>query len=139
VIYNEFAGGYQLRADVLWNLEKKYHALPIADRIAWEASQMLPPSDCEGDEVCDLFVSEGEIRYLGLYPTGAHAAEALKNITEALTDQVIQFANDKGGDKYAVEQRTDLKKLLTSLRLAVAKTSAPEKNALVKKLERIRQ
>jgi hypothetical protein len=139
VVYNEFAGGYQLRADVLWNLEKKYHAVPIADRIAWEASQMLPPSDCEGDEVCDLFVSEGEIRYLGLYPTGAHAAEALKNITEALTDQVIQFANDKGGDKYAVEQRTDLKKLLTSLRLAVAKTSAPEKNALVKKLERIRQ
>jgi hypothetical protein len=139
VVYNEFAGGYQLRADVLWNLEKKYHALPIADRIAWEASQMLPPSDCEGDEVCDLFVSEGEIRYLGLYPTGAHAAEALKNITEALTDQVIQFANDKGGDKYAVEQRASLKKLLTSLRLAVTKTTAAEKSEILKKLERIRQ
>lgn len=138
VIYNEFAGGYQLRADVLWNLEKKYHALPIADRIAWEASQMLPPSDCESDEVCDFFLSEGEIRYLGLYPTGAHAAEALKNITEALTDQVITFANEKGGDKYAVEQRVDLKKLLTSLRIAVSKTSA-EKGELVKKLERIRQ
>jgi hypothetical protein len=137
VVYNEFAGGYQLRADVLWNLEKKYHALPIADRIAWEAAQMLPPSDCEGDEVCDLFVSEGEIRYLTMYPSGAHAAEALKNITEAITDQVITFANDKGGDKYAVEQRTDLKKLLASLRLAVAKTSASEKNELMKKLERI--
>jgi Bacterial SH3 domain len=138
VVYNEFAGGYQLRADVLWNLEKKYHTLPIADRIAWEAAQMWPPSDCEGDEVCRFFLSEGEIRYLGLYPTGAHAAEALKNITEALTDQVISFANDKGGDKYAVEQRTDLKKFLTSLRLAVAKTSAPEKNDLLKKLERIK-
>lgn len=137
VDHNEFAGGYQLKADVLWNLEKKYRALPIADRIAWEASQMLPPSDCEGDEVCSLFLSEGEIKYLGLYPTGAHAAEALKNIAEALTDQVIEFANDKGGDKYAVEQRAELKKLLTSLRLAVAKTSAPEKAELVKKLERI--
>ena len=137
VIYNEFAGGYQLRADVLWNLEKKYHTLPIADRIAWEAAQMWPPSDCEGDEVCSFFVSEGAIRYLGLYPSGAHTAEALKNITEDLTDQVITFANEKGGDKYAVEQRADLKKLLTSLRLAVAKTSAPEKNELVKKLERI--
>lgn len=137
VEYNEFAGGYQLRADVLWNLEKKYHTLPIADRIAWEAAQMWPPSDCEGDEVCRLFLSEGEIRYLGLFPSGAHAAEALKNITEALTDQVITFANEKGGDKYAVEQRADLKKLLTSLRLAVAKTSAPEKTELVKKLERI--
>ena len=139
VVNNEFAGGYQLRADVLWNLEKKYHTLPIADRIAWEASQMWPPSDCEGDEVCSFFLSEGEIRYLGLYPAGAHASEALKNITEDLTDEVITFANDKGGDKYAAEQRTELKKLLTSLRLAVSKTSGPEKNELVKKLERIRQ
>jgi len=137
VVNNEFAGGYQLRSDVLWNLEKKHHTLPIAERIAWEASQMLPPSDCEGDAVCDFFLSEGEIKYLGLYPTGAHASEALKNITEALTDEVIIFANDKGGDKYAVEQRTELKKLLTSLRLAVSKTSAPEKTEIVKKLERI--
>ena len=137
VVYNEFAGGYQLRADMLWNLERKYHTLPIADRIAWEAAQMLPPSDCEGDEVCDFFLSEGEIRYLGSYPAGAHAAEALKNLNEALTDQVITFANERGGDKYAAEQRTDLKKLLTSLRLAVLKTSAPEKNEVVKKLERI--
>jgi hypothetical protein len=30
VIQNEFAGGYQLRSDVLWNLERKYHNLPIA-------------------------------------------------------------------------------------------------------------
>jgi len=137
VVNNEFAGGYQLRADVLWNLEKKYHALPIAGRIAWEASQMWPPSDCEGDEVCRLFLSEGEIRYLGLYPTGAHASEALKNVTEALTDEVITFANDNGGDKYAAQQRADLKKLLTSLRLAVSKTSAPGKTNLVKKLDRI--
>ena len=138
MVYNEFAGGYQMRADVLWNLEKKYHTQPIADRIAWEAAQMYPPSDCEGDEVCGFFLSEGAIRYLGLYPAGAHVAEALKNITEDLTDQVITFANEKGGDKYAVEQRADLKKLLASLRVAVAKTSGPEKNELVRKLERIR-
>ena len=137
VVYNEFAGGYQLRSDVLWNLERKYHNLPIADRIAWEASQTFPPSDCEGDEVCHVFLYEGEIRYLSLHPTGTHAAEALKNIAEVLTDEVIKFANDKGGDKYAVEQRTDLKKLLTSLRLAVAKTTAPEKNELVSKLQRL--
>ena len=136
VVYNEFAGGYQLRADVLWNLEKKYHTLPIADRIAWEAAQMWPPSDCEGDEVCRFFLSEGAIKYLSLYPAGTHTAEALKNIADALTDQVITFANDKGGDKYAVEQRTALKKLLTSLRLAVAKTSAPEKAEIIKKLNR---
>lgn len=138
MVYNEFAGGYQLRADVLWNLEKKYHASLIADRIAWEASQTLPPSDCEGDQVCVFFLSEGEIRYLSLFPTGAHAAEALKNITEALVDEVISFANATGGDKYEVEQRTDLRKLLTSLRLAVAKTTAPEKTEVVKKLAQFR-
>ena len=106
---------------MLWNLERKYHTLPIADRIAWEAAQTLPPSDCEGDEACGFFLSEGEIKYLSLYPAGAHAAEALKNVTEALSDEVIEFANEKGGDRYAIEQRTDLKKLLATLRLAVAK------------------
>ena len=137
VVQNEFAGGYQLRSDVLWNLERKYHNLPIADRIAWEAAEMFPPSDCEGDEVCHVFIEEGEIKYLNLYPTGAHVAEALKNIAEVLTDEVIKFANDTGGDKYAVEQRTELKKLLNSLRLAVAKPTAPEKNEVLKKLNQI--
>ena len=137
VVQNEFAGGYQLRADVLWTLERKYHNLPIADRIAWEAAELWPPSDCEGDEVCHVFLYEGEIRYLTIHPTGAHAAEALKNIAEVLTDEVIKFANDKGGDKYAVEQRTELKKLLTSLRLTLAKTTAPEKNEVTKRLNQI--
>lgn len=138
VVYNEFAGGYQVRSDVLWNLERKYHNLPIADRIAWEASQTFPPSDCEGDEVCHMFIEEGEIKYLSLHPTGAHAAEALKNIADVLTDEVIKFANDKGGDKYAIEQRAELKKLLTALRLAMAKTTDPEKKEVSNKLERIK-
>ena len=137
VIQNEFAGGYQLRSDVLWTLERKYHNLPVADRIAWEAAETFPPSDCEGDEVCHAFIEEGEIKYLSLHPTGAHAAEALKNIADVLTDEVIKFANDKGGDKYAVEQRTELKKLLSSLRLALAKTTAPGKNEVTKRLDQI--
>src|ERR1041384_2876655 len=77
---NEFAGGYNLRSEALWNLETKYHSLPIADRIAWEAVENPQPSDCEGDEVCHLFVYEGAIKYLNRHPNGAHAAEALKNL-----------------------------------------------------------
>jgi len=138
VIRNEFGGGYNLRSEMLWNLETKYHSLPIAERIAWEAAENPQPSDCEGDEVCHMFIYEGEIRYLNLYPTGAHAAEALKNLTELLTDEVIKVANDKGGDIYVVEQRTHLRKLLVSLRTAVAKTSAPEKAELLKKLQNFR-
>lgn len=138
VIENEFGGGYNLRTDLLWSLETKYHALPIADRIAWEAAQNPQPSDCESDEVCTFFVlGEGQIMYLNLHPSGAHAVEALQSLAELLTDEVINTANSKGGDKYAVEQRTALKKGLASLRLAVAKTTAPEKAELLKKLNRI--
>ncbi|HSQ24650.1 MAG TPA: SH3 domain-containing protein [Pyrinomonadaceae bacterium] len=137
VIANEFGGGYNLRTELLWNLETRYHTLPIADRIAWEAAQNPQPSDCESDEVCNFFLTEGEIKYLSLHPAGAHAAEAIKDLNGALTDDVINTANGKGGDKYAVEQRTALKKSLAALRLAIAKTSGPEKTELVKKLARI--
>lgn len=138
VIHDEFGGGYALRTELLWNLEARYHTLPIAERIAWEAAENAQPSDCEGDEVCDFFVISGEIKYLSLYPTGAHAAEAVKNLTAALTDDVISAANAKGGDKYVVEQRTTLRQMLVPLRAAAAKISVPEKSALIKKLERVK-
>lgn len=137
VIPNEFAGGYNLRSELLWSLEAKYHNLPIADRIAWAAAENPQPHDCEGDEVCHLFVFEGAVQYLNLHPKGAHAAEAVKNFNELLTDDVIKRANQKGGDQYAVEEQASLRKLLSSLRLALAKTSAAEKTELLKKLERI--
>jgi len=138
VIQDEFAGGYSLRSEVLWNLERKYHAVPIAERIAWEAAQNPQPSDCEGDEVCHFFGAAPTIKYLGLYPNGAHAAEALNNINDVLTDQVISEANAKGGDKYVIQARTDLTKELASLRLALAKVSAPEKSGLLEKLKKLK-
>ena len=137
VIRNEFGGGYNLRADLVWQLEKKYQSLPIADRIAWEAAQMLPPSDCEGDEVCDFFLYDGEIKYLNLHPTGSHVLEALQHLTEALSDEVINRANAKDSDKYAMQERIDLRKMFASLRAALTKVSTPVKNELVKKLDRV--
>jgi hypothetical protein len=139
IIPNEFGGAYNLRSELLWSLEKKYHALPIADRIAWEAAQNPQPSDCEGDEVCHFFIAEGAIKYLSVHPNGTHAAEALNYLTESLTDDVIRRANAKGGDKYAVEERIALREKLATLRLALAKTSAPEKTELLNKLGRITQ
>jgi hypothetical protein len=139
VIPNEFAGGYDLRSELLWKLETKYHNLPIADRIAWEAAENPQPSDCEGDEVCGFFRLEGEIKYLGVHPNGTHATEAIKNLIEGITDDVIQRANAGGGDQYQVEEQTALRKTFASLRLALAKTSAPEKQELLKKLEKIRK
>ena len=137
VIPNEFAGSYNMRSELLWKLEAKYHTLSIADRIAWAAVENPQPHDCEGDEVCHLFVFEGAVKYLNLHPNGVHAAEAVRNFIELFTDDVINRANAKGGDQYAVEERTNLRRLSSSLRLALAKTSAAEKTELLKKLERI--
>ena len=139
VIRNEFAGGYNLRSDVLWKLEAKYHTLPIADRIAWEAAENQQPSDCEGDEVCGFYQLEGEIQYLNVHPNGAHASDAIKNLIDGITDDVIQRTNARGGDQYQVEEQASLRQTFASLRLALAKTSAPEKQELLKKLEKIRK
>jgi hypothetical protein len=137
-IENGFAGGYNLKTELLWNLEAKYHTLPIADRIAWEAAHNMQPSDCESDEVCDFYVMSGDIEYLRLHPAGTHAAEAVQELSEALTNDVIDTANGKDSGKDAVMQRTDLKKTLASLRLALAKTSAEGKDELLRKLNRVR-
>ena len=91
-----------------------------------------------GQAISGFFVGSGEITYLGLHPNGAHAGEALRSRAEALTDEVINSANSTGGDKYEVEQRTHLLKLLSSLRAALAKTLAPEKNELLVKLQRVK-
>jgi hypothetical protein len=137
-IENGFAGGYNLKTELLWKLEAKYHTLPIADRIAWEAAHNMQPSDCESDEVCDFFLMSGDIEYLRLHPGGTHAAEALQELNDALTNDVIDTANGNDRGKDAVIQRTELKRTLASLRLALVKTSAPGKDELLTKLNRAR-
>ena len=67
----------------------------------------------------------------------ARAAEAIKNLTDALTDDVITFANGTSRDKSEVEEQTELRKHLATLRAALAKVSASEKLELVKKLDSI--
>lgn len=138
IVNNEFAGGYNIRTDLFWDLEAKYRALPIAERIAWAAVENPVPSDCEGDEVCHFFGFAGGIKYLSLHPNGAHASQAVKYFNELLTNDVIETANGSGGDQYSVEERKDLKKLIASLRLALAKVTTSEKAELLKKLERIK-
>jgi hypothetical protein len=44
-----------------------------------------------------------------------------------------------GGNEFDVQEQIELRKTFASLRLALAKTSAPEKQELLKKLERIRK
>lgn len=137
VILNEFAGGYDMRTELLWNLETKYHTLLIAERIAWAAVENPQPHDCEDDDVCNLFTFEAAVEYLRRHPNGAHAAEAINEFDELFTDDVIKLTNGKETDPYVVADRANVRKLVSSLRLALAKSSAAGKTKLVEKLNRI--
>ncbi|HEX7313151.1 MAG TPA: SH3 domain-containing protein [Pyrinomonadaceae bacterium] len=139
IYYHELAGGWGVKPEAFWKLETKYRGTTLGDRIAWEASQALYPGECESDEVCQfLRLQDTQGRYLGLYPTGAHAEEALRNIKEALASQALdETAKRKGGDVYARQEQDALKKALAELRAAVSKTNAPEKSDILRRLEQL--
>jgi hypothetical protein len=138
-VYSEPSGDWLVRSELFWNLERKYHGVPIAERIAWEAAQNPLPGECESDEVCQfLYVNVTEGQYLRLYPNGAHAGEALKNLEEALaSEELASTLKSKSRDNYAVMQREDLIKALAGLRLTLSKSSSPENTALLKKLNQL--
>ena len=137
--HHEFAGGWAVRPELFWDLETKYRGTPLGDRIAWDGAQALYGGECESDEVCQFIGLQGtEGRYLGLYPKGAHAAEALQNLAQALGSQQLDASlKNKSRDKYAVEERTSLREALLGLRAAVSKTDAPGRAAVLKRLDQL--
>jgi len=140
VVYHELAGGFQLASEALWELEKKHRAAgAAADEIAWAAAENPTLGECEGDAVCDFLRTAGaEGHYLGLYPNGAHAAEALERIGAVLAPAELKTrANSKGGDQYQAEEREAIKKALARLRLAVSKTNSPRKAAVLNRINQL--
>jgi hypothetical protein len=139
IYHHEFAGGWAVNPEAYWGLETKYRGTEVGDRIAWEAAQALAQGECESDEVCQFLGVHGtDGRYLGLYPKGAHAGEALQNIAAALTSTELDASlKGTGGDVYAAQERTALKKALTELRAAVSKADGPEKAAVLKRLDQL--
>lgn len=134
--HHEFAGGWAVEPERFWELEARYRATPLGDRIAWDASQALYQGECESDEVCQFIGLQGtEGRYLGLYPKGAHASEALQNLQRALESQELDASlKSKNPDKYAAQERASLRKALSELRASALKTDAPEKAAVLQRL-----
>jgi hypothetical protein len=139
IYHHEFAGGWAVKPEAFWELETKYRGTALGDRIAWDAAQALRQGECEGDDVCNfLALQETEGRYLGLYPTGAHAPEALQNIREALASQALdETVKRKGGDVYARQEQEALQKALAELRAVVSKADAPEKADLLRRLDQL--
>jgi hypothetical protein len=85
VVYSEPAGLWLVAADEFWGLRDRYADTALGERIAWDAANVTLPGECEGDLGCHLAaynLSAG--RYLTLYPSGAHADEALGQLVEML-------------------------------------------------------
>jgi hypothetical protein len=139
IYYHELAGSWAVKPEAFWELETKYRGTPLGDRIAWDAAQALYPGECESDEVCQfLRFQQTQGRYFALYPSGAHAAEALQNLKEALASVELDAAMQReGGDQYARQEQEALKKALAELRAAVSKSDAPEKAEVLNRLKEL--
>jgi uncharacterized protein YgiM (DUF1202 family) len=135
--FHELAGGMAVRSEIFWALEREYHGTAVGERIAWEAAENLEPGECESDEVCQFIrLHETHGRYLSLYPDGPRAAEVLGSYETALdSEQVRETLRGRGGDEYVVEARAMLRKALAELRARLAKTSAPQKAAVLRRLD----
>lgn len=139
IVYSEPGGMWLVRLECFWELEKKYHALPIGERIAWIAAQCELPGECEGDILCYFAVmSMREGTYLRLHPNGAHVVEALNSIDSLLK----HFDEYKGvlGEIFheaSKEDRIELKKEIAELREALMRITSPKKNILLNQLDQL--
>lgn len=141
IVYSEPAGLWLVRAELFWNLQKKYSSLPIGERIAWEASKIYLPGECEGYIPCYVHLSrltDGE--YLKLYPEGAHASAALKSMAEGYSPIIADLAERKTYEGPTdASERAEFVKTLDELRSIVVKTTAPEKDEVLKQIDQIAQ
>ncbi len=137
-MYSEPGGVWLVKADLLWNLQKKYADLPIAETIAWEAATLPLPGECEGDDTCaTMYMNQTKGRYLQLYPTGKHASEALDDLlqsVQSINEQMKHVAVPKGKSKMDQQIRKDAVAAITKLRTSVAKVTNPKKAKLLQLL-----
>jgi hypothetical protein len=138
IVYSEPAGQWYVRAELFWDLQRKYAGLPVAERAAWQAAQTPLPGECEGYLPCHLALqtmTNGQ--YLKLYPRGPHADAALAGIAELLR----QVSEDLRGRNpvYDVprEDRAEFRKTVATLRAQIAAASSPKKAQMLKQLDAI--
>ncbi|MGB8507268.1 MAG: SH3 domain-containing protein [Pyrinomonadaceae bacterium] len=138
IVYSEPAGEWYVRSEQFWNLERKYHALPLAERIAWEASQIPLPGECEGYLPCHLYYeAETAGHYLKLYPRGAHTAQALDSISEMLAGVVEDLKGANHTYEVPKEDRATFHKQVTDLRAVLSRVTNAKAARTVKQLDEI--
>ena len=138
IVYSEPSGQWYVRASLLWELQKKYRDLSVAERIAWEAAETPLPGECEGDLGCTLFyASATHGRYLKLYPRGAHADAALDAVAEVFNAVVEDIRGSNHVYEVAAEEKADFKKTLATLREQLTPAASPKAARLLKQLDEI--
>lgn len=138
IVYSEPAGQWFVRADLFWNLQRKYRDLPVAEHAAWEAAKTPLPGECEGYLPCHLdteILTNG--KYLKLYPRGAHAAEALANISELIEGVTEDLRGGNSAYNVPHEDAAEFQKTVAELRAQLAPVTSPKKARLLKQLDEL--
>ncbi|HEU4594432.1 MAG TPA: SH3 domain-containing protein [Pyrinomonadaceae bacterium] len=137
VVYSEPAGQWFVRADKLWDLQKKYADLPqLGERIAWEAAQIPLPGECEGYLPCHVHLhtlTEGH--YLKLYPRGAHAGEALGKIADSLAEIVKSLSSPENPYDVPAVDRAEFRRTLALLRTQLSAAPNPNRDRALQQLD----
>ncbi|MCA1634499.1 MAG: SH3 domain-containing protein [Acidobacteria bacterium] len=136
IVYSEPAGQWFVRSELFWDLQKKYGDLPLGERIAWEASQIPLPGECEGYLPCYMYlytVTEG--RYLKLYPRGAHAGEALGQIADSLAGIVKSMSSPESPYEVPAADRAEFGRTVALLRSQLGGPPHPKRALALKHLD----
>lgn len=139
IVYNEPAGEWLVRANLLWELHSAYSKLPIGEEIAWQAANNPIPGECEGYTNCYIYlvrVTNGE--YLNFYPNGKHAEQALKHLINFL-EPIAADAQEKKIYTAPTDtsDRADFNQLLTELRNIISKLPYTEKSKAIQQINKI--
>ena len=122
----------------LLGVQQKYRALPLAERAAWEAAQTPLPGECEGYLPCYLYAqTETNGRYLKLYPTGAHAEQALADLAESLGHIAESLRGPDSPFEVPRDDRPNFRRSVAALRAQLALVPAAKKARVVAQLDEI--
>ncbi len=139
IVYSEPSAEYYVRSDLFWKLAEKYKDIPVADEIAWTASQNPLPGECEGFMTCNLAAARmAEGRYLELFPEGDHAKEAVEYFI-GLFEPMATDPQDNQSYTPPVdnEDRAELVRLLAEIRSAFANVVEPGKEKALMLIDQV--
>jgi hypothetical protein len=138
IVYSEPAGQWYVNSNIFWSLQTRYRDLPLAERIAWEASQTPLPGECEGYLPCYIYYqSQTNGRYLKLYPRGAHADAALSKLAESLGYITEDLRGSNPVYEVPRDDRANFRKSLAALRAQLALVPVAKKARVLGQLDAI--